>query len=182
MPVTTSAEDMASVTEKPDSASISGSISAIFAANTGSVASSPLPMAAHCEPWPENTHTGPCSPVPTAASMGPSPSAISRSAETSWARSEAMTTVRTGRWARRRASVYARSDSSVVSSASGRVATQSASRPAVRRNSSTEVADSGKSFGPCDAASARSFCSTRRVDCPSGAASSTACTLVPDRP
>lgn len=57
---------MASVTEKPDSAAISGSIAAMVAANTGSVASRSAPMPAHCEPCPENTQTGPRSSWPTA--------------------------------------------------------------------------------------------------------------------
>ena len=35
------------------------------AANTGSVASSSAPILGHCEPWPENTHTGPRSSWPT---------------------------------------------------------------------------------------------------------------------
>ncbi|SON63813.1 hypothetical protein MSIMFI_05344 [Mycobacterium simulans] len=50
MPVTTSGADIASVTENPDSAAINGSISAIVAANTGSLASKSAPIAAHCEP------------------------------------------------------------------------------------------------------------------------------------
>ncbi|CFR98305.1 Uncharacterised protein [Mycobacterium tuberculosis] len=66
MPVTTSGAVMASVTEKPDSAAISGSIAAMVAANTGSVASRSAPMPAHCEPCPENTQTGPRSSWPTA--------------------------------------------------------------------------------------------------------------------
>ena len=66
MPVTVSGADIASVTENPDSAAISGSISATVAANTGSVASRSAPIAAHCEPCPENTHTGPRSSCPTA--------------------------------------------------------------------------------------------------------------------
>ena len=66
MPVTVSGADIASVTENPDSRAISGSISATVAANTGSVASSSAPIPAHCEPWPENTHTGPRSSCPTA--------------------------------------------------------------------------------------------------------------------
>ncbi len=67
MPVTVCGADIASVTENPDSRAISGSASATVAANTGSVASSSAPIAAHCEPCPENTHTGPRSSCPTAA-------------------------------------------------------------------------------------------------------------------
>ena len=59
IPVTVWGADIASVTENPDSRAISGSASATVAANTGSVASSSAPIAAHCEPCPENTHTGP---------------------------------------------------------------------------------------------------------------------------
>lgn len=59
MPSTVSGAVIASVTEKSDSAAISGSISAIFAAKTGWVASRPVPIEAHCEPWPEKIHTGP---------------------------------------------------------------------------------------------------------------------------
>ena len=59
IPVTVSSAVIASVTEKLDSAAISGSISAILAAKTGSVASRPVPIAAHCEPCPEKIHTGP---------------------------------------------------------------------------------------------------------------------------
>ena len=59
IPVTVSGADIASVTENPDSRAISGSASATVAANTGSFASSSAPIAAHCEPCPENTHTGP---------------------------------------------------------------------------------------------------------------------------
>ena len=50
IPVTTSGDDSASVTEKPDSSAISGSSVAIVSANTGSEASRPAPMPAHCEP------------------------------------------------------------------------------------------------------------------------------------
>ncbi|RFZ09829.1 hypothetical protein DSM43518_01405 [Mycobacterium marinum] len=67
MPVTVSIAVIASVTEKPDSAAISGSSSATVAAKTGSLASKLVPMVAHCEPCPENTHTGPRSSRPTAA-------------------------------------------------------------------------------------------------------------------
>ena len=66
MPVTVSGADIASVTENPASRAISGSASAMVAANTGSVASRPAPIPAHCEPCPENTHTGPRSSCPTA--------------------------------------------------------------------------------------------------------------------
>ncbi len=66
-PVTTSGAVIASVTENPDSWAISGSASAMVAANTGSLASSSAPIAAHCDPCPENTHTGPRSSWPTAA-------------------------------------------------------------------------------------------------------------------
>ncbi|RFZ14506.1 hypothetical protein DSM43518_00480 [Mycobacterium marinum] len=50
MPVTVSIAVIASVTEKPDSAAISGSSSATVAAKTGSLASRSAPMAFHCEP------------------------------------------------------------------------------------------------------------------------------------
>ena len=50
MPVISSGDDIASVTEKPDSAAISGSAAATVRANTGSLASRSAPMAAHCEP------------------------------------------------------------------------------------------------------------------------------------
>lgn len=66
MPSTVSEAVIASVIEKPDSAAISGSISAILAANTGSVASRPTPIDAHCEPCPEKIQTGPRSSCPTA--------------------------------------------------------------------------------------------------------------------
>ena len=105
MPVTSSGADIASVTEKPDSSAISGSIPAIVAAKTGSVASSSAPIPGHCEPCPENTHTGPRSPWPTAGSYGKSLSATSRRALLSSPKSLAETTVRTGRCARRRDSV-----------------------------------------------------------------------------
>ena len=59
MPVTLSGAVMASVTEKPDSSAIRGSMVAMVAANTGSFASRSAPIAAHCEPCPENTQTGP---------------------------------------------------------------------------------------------------------------------------
>ena len=59
IPVTVSGIDIASVTENPDSRAISGSASATVAANTGSLANRPAPIPAHCEPCPENTHTGP---------------------------------------------------------------------------------------------------------------------------
>ena len=65
MPVTVSGADIASVTENPDSSAISGSRRATVAANAGSVASSSAPICAHCEPCPENTHTGPRSSGPT---------------------------------------------------------------------------------------------------------------------
>ena len=67
MPVTVCGAVIASVTENPDSAAISGSTAATVAANTGSLASRSAPIAAHCEPCPENTHTGPRSSCPTAA-------------------------------------------------------------------------------------------------------------------
>ncbi|PQM48666.1 hypothetical protein C1Y40_01120 [Mycobacterium talmoniae] len=50
IPVTVSGADIAAVTEKPDSAAISGSSAATVAANTGSPASSCAPIPAHCEP------------------------------------------------------------------------------------------------------------------------------------
>ncbi len=60
MPATTSAADIASVTENPDSRAITGSKSATVAANTGSLASSSAPIAAHCEPCPgEHPHRTP---------------------------------------------------------------------------------------------------------------------------
>ncbi len=67
IPVTFSGADNDSVTENPDSPAISGSISAMVAANTGSLASRSAPIAAHCEPWPEKTHTGPLSSPPAAS-------------------------------------------------------------------------------------------------------------------
>ncbi len=97
MPSTVSGASIASVTEKPDSAAISGSISAILAAKAGSLASSSAPIAAHCEPWPENTHTGPRSSWPTAGGNGSSPAATSRSWPTRDSRLSAITPVRTGR-------------------------------------------------------------------------------------
>ena len=105
MPVTTSDAEMASVTENPDSVAISGSIRAMVAANTGSVDSNWTPMAAHCEPCPENSHTGPWSSRPAAGWYGISSSAISRSAAVSSGKLPAVTEVLTGRCARRRASV-----------------------------------------------------------------------------
>ena len=65
IPVTVSGAEIALVTENSDSWAISGSTSATVAANTGSVASSSAPIAAHCEPCPENSHTGPRSSCPT---------------------------------------------------------------------------------------------------------------------
>ena len=115
IPVTVSGADMASVTENPDSCRMSGSMRAMAAANVGSFASRGAPISAHCEPCPENTHTGPRSSWPTAAGYGVSPAAISRrpahSSLVSPASlaSAAMTAVRTGRCPRRRASVYPRS-------------------------------------------------------------------------
>ena len=50
IPVTVSAADSAAVTENPDSRAITGSISAMVAANTGSVASRAAPILGHCEP------------------------------------------------------------------------------------------------------------------------------------
>ena len=66
IPVTVCGADIASVTENPDSLAITGSIAAMVAANTGSVASSPAPILGHCDPCPENTHTGRRSSCPTA--------------------------------------------------------------------------------------------------------------------
>ena len=105
MPVTVSGASSASVTEKSDSAAISGSISAIFAANAGSAASRAAPIDAHCEPWPENTHTGPRSSWPTAAWCGSSPAAICASPSINSVRVPATAAVRTGRNPRRRDSV-----------------------------------------------------------------------------
>ena len=105
MPVTVSGADIASVTEKPASRAISGSASATRAANTGSRASRSAPIAAHCEPWPENTHTRPRSSWPTAGGYGVSPSATSRKPSASSGRLAATTAVRTGRCPRRRARV-----------------------------------------------------------------------------
>jgi hypothetical protein len=59
MPLTGAPSDIASVTENPDSAAISGSSFATAAAKAGSAASSPTPIPAHCDPCPEKTHTGP---------------------------------------------------------------------------------------------------------------------------
>ena len=67
MPVTVSGDVMASVTENPASSAISGSSAATAEANAGSDASRPAPIPAHCEPCPENTHTGPRSSFPTTA-------------------------------------------------------------------------------------------------------------------
>ena len=105
MPVTVWGAVIASVTEKPDSPAISGSDSAMVAANTGSLASRSAPIAAHCEPCPENTQTGPRSSWPTAAGYGVSPLATSRNASTSSAVPVAGTAVRTERCPRRRARV-----------------------------------------------------------------------------
>ena len=58
-PVTVWCADMASVTENPHSRRITGSACATVAANTGSFANRSMPIPAHCEPWPENTHTAP---------------------------------------------------------------------------------------------------------------------------
>ena len=66
IPLTVSGAEIALVTENSDSRAISGSTSATVAANTRSVASSSAPIAAHCEPCPENSHTGPRSSCPTA--------------------------------------------------------------------------------------------------------------------
>ena len=143
IPVTTSGAVIASVTENPDSRAISGSISAMVAANTGSFASRSAPIEAHCEPCPENTHTGPRSSWPTAGWYGASPSATSRRASTSSALSAASTPVRTGRWPRRHASVYARSDAA-TGSESARPSIQSANVRDVLRSASAEVADSAK--------------------------------------
>ncbi|CFS65113.1 Uncharacterised protein [Mycobacterium tuberculosis] len=68
IPVTVCCAVIASVTENPDSAAITGSSLAMVAANTGSLASNCVPIAAHCDPCPEKTQTGPRSPCPTAAS------------------------------------------------------------------------------------------------------------------
>lgn len=67
MPVRVCGADIASVTENPDSRAISGSTSATVVAKTGSFASSSAPICVHCEPCPENTHTGPQSSRPNAA-------------------------------------------------------------------------------------------------------------------
>ena len=50
MPDTSCGADIASVTEKPHSSAITGSIRATVAANTGSDSSSWAPIPAHCEP------------------------------------------------------------------------------------------------------------------------------------
>ncbi|SIM13357.1 Uncharacterised protein [Mycobacteroides abscessus subsp. abscessus] len=50
MPVTVSGAEIASVTEKPDSAWINGSRRAMVSANTGSLPSNSAPMPAHCDP------------------------------------------------------------------------------------------------------------------------------------
>lgn len=105
MPVTVCGAVMAWVTENPDSPAINGSMAAIVAANTGSVASSSTPIRGHCEPCPENTHTGPRSSWPTAGSYGKSSSATARSLALNSSKVFAHTTVRTGRCARRRDSV-----------------------------------------------------------------------------
>lgn len=66
MPVTVSGAVIASVTENPDSAAINGSSSATVAVNTDSFVSRSAPIAAHCDPCPENNQTGPRSSCPTA--------------------------------------------------------------------------------------------------------------------
>ena len=174
MPDTCSAASMASVTEKPDCARTSGSISATVAANTGSEAISSRPIAAHCEPWPENTHTGPRSSWPTAGGWGESPAAMSRSSSTNSAGVPAIAAVRTVRNPRRQDSVCARSVSATSGSA---VCSHSASRPALRRSSSAEVEDSGKTRSRAAGAQAAGSAASGP-----GACSSTACTLVPDMP
>ena len=173
-PVSCSGADIASVTEKPDSAATTGSIAATVAANTGSVANNSAPIPAHLDPCPENNHTGPRSPRPTAGSRGRSLAARSRSASTRSARSLAQTTVRTGRCARRLANVYPRSRRSAPFMPPPTI--QSASRTAVMRSCSADVAEIGKSSGP----SARGAAAGSRADC--GACSKMACTLVPDIP
>ena len=62
IPVTVCGAVIASVTENPDSAEITGSSAAMVSANIGSLARNSAPIAAHCDPCPENTHTGPRSP------------------------------------------------------------------------------------------------------------------------
>ena len=111
------------------------------------VASRPAPIPAHCEPWPENTHTGPRSSLPDrglirsvaigdlAQRRQPAPGGVLAS-----------TAVRTGRCAApTRQGVGQVRWRHTVSHAS---ATQSASRPEVRRSSSAEVDDSGNNSGP----------------------------------
>ncbi|CAM4075713.1 hypothetical protein MYBA111488_00595 [Mycobacterium basiliense] len=169
IPLGVSCAVMAAVTEKPDSAAISGSSAAMVAANTGSFASRSAPIVAHCEPWPENTHTGPRSSWPTAAWPGASPVAAMRRPSASPARSVAMMAVRTRRCPRRRVRVYARSGSDT-----SRSVTQSANRCAVRRSASVELADSGNNSGLLDVAVSLWW--------GSGACSRMACTLVPDIP
>ncbi len=177
IPVTTSGAVNASVTENPDSRAMSGSISAMVAANAGSLASSPAPIETHCEPWPENTQTGPRSSWPTAGWYGVSPSATARRASTSSVLSAASTPVRTGRYPRRRASVYARSRVA-TGPESVRPSIQSASRPEVWRSASEEVADSANNSGAAGSTGAAPL--RRALIC--GACSRTACTLVPDIP
>ena len=86
-----------------------------------------------------------------------------------------MTAVRTGRCARRRARVYARSDAARSSACAS---TQSASRPAVCRSPSADVADSGKSSGP----SMAGVVGASPGATVSGACSTIAWTLVPENP
>ena len=91
-----------------------------------------------------------------------------------------MTAVRTGRCARRRASVYARSGRASQRPSRAAASTQSASRRAVCRSASAEVADSGKTAAAPVArgAAAASACCAA----PAGACSRMACTLVPENP
>ena len=175
IPVTVCGAEIASVTENPDSAAITGSIAAMVAANTGSVASSSAPIRGHCEPWPENTHTGPRSSWPTAGSTGTSLSATSRSAATSSVALPAVTAV-----AHRPVRAPARQGVAEIGQrrALALLSTQSASRPAETRSCSADVADNGEQLR---LARRRETGSAGDSAC-TGACSRTACTLVPDIP
>ena len=152
--------------------------SATVAANTGSSASRSAPIAAHCEPCPENTHTGPRSSWPDRGLVrGVAVGDLAQARRSARVRSAAITAVRTGRCAaparQRVAQVRQRHLIRVL---------LPPSRPAgreVRRSASAEVEDSANSSEPRAV-----YVGGRSVVAAwlSGACSTMACTLVPDIP
>src|SRR4051812_30810789 len=144
-------------------------------AKTWLLASSSAPIPGHCEPCPENTHTGlvgfPGSVTPTVTpsiSSCPSASARSWAARVSWV--PATNAARWDRCERRASSVYARSSSEGLVASS-----QSASLPAYSATAASLLPDSANILLPSDSAAGS-------TTGPSGACSRTTCPTVPPYP